>query len=85
MHSHVEDRQKPTLLPRFSIRSLLGLLTLFAVAFLIAGLAYRGQYWAWGVTIGLASLLVTALIHAAWFGIVWWFARMSSTQPKDIP
>jgi len=79
----VEEVRKPTLLPRFSIRALLWMLTICAVAFLIAGTAYRGQYWAWGVTIALASLMLTALVHAAWFGVVWLFARLPSARPKE--
>jgi hypothetical protein len=78
-----EASRRPALLPRFSIRALLGVLTICAVAFLVAGMAYRGQYWAWGVTIGLFSFVLTALVHAAWFGMVWLFAEMSSTRPGD--
>jgi hypothetical protein len=69
------------LLPRFTIRTLLAILTVCAVAFVMVGTAYRGQYWAWGVTIGLISLIVAALSHAAWFGIVWLFARLLPAPP----
>jgi hypothetical protein len=79
----VEEVRKPTLLPRFSIRALLWMVTICAVAFLIVGMAYRGQYWAWGVAIGLASLILTALVHAAWFGVAWLFARLASARPKE--
>jgi hypothetical protein len=71
------------LVPRFTIRALLVLLTVCAVAFVIVGMAFRGQNWAWGVSIGLLSLLVTALVHAAWFGIIWIFAQMPSARQKD--
>ena len=70
------------LLPRFSIRVLLILLTVCAFAFVIVGTAVRGQNWAWGVSIGLLSLVVTALVHAAWFGVMWLFAQMP-TKPKN--
>ena len=83
MAGAIDNSANQTLLPRFSIRTLLTMLTLAAVAFLIAGMAYRGQYWAWGVTIGLASLLLTALVHAAWFGLVWLFARGPSGRTKE--
>jgi len=69
------------LVPRFTIRTLLAILTVCAIVFVMVGTAYRGQYWAWGVTIGLVSLIVTALVHAAWFGIVWVFARMPASRP----
>lgn len=71
------------LLPRFTIRALLVMLTVCALVSVIAGMAYRGQTWAWGVTIGLLSLLVVALVHAAWFGVIWMFARMSPVREKD--
>ena len=83
MNDALEDKQSRMLLPRFSIRTLLGLLTVCACAFVIVGMAARGENWAWGVTIGLASLLVTALVHAAWFGVVWLFAQMPAARSKD--
>ena len=68
------------LLPRFSLRAILGILTLSAFVFLIAGMAFRGQTWAWGITIAVICAAITLLVHAAWFGIVWLFAQMPSTQ-----
>jgi hypothetical protein len=68
------------LLPRFTIRTLLVICTLCAVVFVIAGAAVRGHYWAWGVTIGIGSLVITALVHSAWFGAVWSLARMLSPR-----
>jgi len=69
--------------PRFTIRTLLVVLTIGAVVSVIAGMAVRGQAWAWGVTIGLVSLGLTALVHAAWFGIVWVLTRSVSKQPGE--
>ncbi len=71
------------LVPRFSIRTLLVMLTLGAVAFLIVGMAFRGQHWAWGASIGLFSLLVTALVHAAWFGVIWLFSHLTPARNID--
>jgi hypothetical protein len=65
-----------TLLPRFNLRTLLAILTASAVVFVMVGTAFRGQYWAWGVTIAIISCIITALSHAAWFGIVSFIARM---------
>lgn len=70
------------LLPRFSIRTLFMLLTLAAVASVVVGMAVRGAEWAWGISIGLLSLLLTALVHAAWFGIVWMLAQASANPQK---
>jgi type VI protein secretion system component VasK len=66
------------LLPRFTIRTLLVMLTICALVFVIFGMAYRGKHWALGITIALASLAFTALVHAAWFGVVWLVARRPS-------
>jgi hypothetical protein len=77
--------KSPMLLPRFTIRTLLVLLTICAIVFVLVGTAFRGQYWAWGVTIAIVSLIVTALTHVAWFGIVWLFARLPSLQPGGAP
>jgi hypothetical protein len=82
MNETSDNSQQRTLLPRFSIRMLLGVLTVCAFAFVVAGTAYRGQNWAWGVTIGLASILVTAVVHAAWFGIVWLFGQVTSERKR---
>lgn len=71
------------LVPRFTIRTLLVLLTASAFVFVIAGLGFRGHEWAWGVTIGLLSLVFTALVHAAWFGAMWLFARAPAQQREQ--
>jgi hypothetical protein len=68
------------LLPRFSIRTLLVLLTLGAAASVVIGTAFRGQNWAWGFSIGLLSLVITALVHAAWFSVIW---RLTQTKTKQ--
>lgn len=70
------------LLPRFTIRAMIGLVTICALVFVIAGMAVRGQPWAWGVTIGVASLAFTLLVHAAWTGAVWALAQMQLRKQK---
>jgi hypothetical protein len=80
MDTMTNEATERTLLPRFGLRALLAILTVAAVLFLIVGTAFRGQNWAFGATIGLLSLAVTALVHAAWFGVVWLFAQMPSRR-----
>lgn len=83
MSSPIESDGTPNrtmVLPRFTIRVLLAMLTLGAVASVVVGMAYRGQTWAWGFSIGLLSLGVIALVHAAWFGIVWLFLQLPSVS-----
>ena len=52
------------------------------VLFVIAGMAVRGQHWAWGITIGILSLAFMLLVHAAWFGAVWMLAQMQSRKQE---
>jgi Na+/melibiose symporter-like transporter len=70
------------LLPRFTIRALLVMITICAFVFVIAGMAVRGQHWAWGITIGILSLAFTMLVHAAWFSVVRMLAQMQSRQKE---
>jgi putative effector of murein hydrolase LrgA (UPF0299 family) len=71
------------LVPRFTIRALLVMLTVCAFVFVIAGMAVRGQHWAWGITIGIVSLAFTMLVHAAWFTVVRMLAQMQSRQKEE--
>jgi hypothetical protein len=64
------------LIPRYTIRAILAVTTVAAFVFVIAGLAVRGHAWAWGVTFGVASLLLAMLVQAACYGIVWCFTRL---------
>jgi hypothetical protein len=66
------------LLPRFSIRALLIIITASSVAFLVIGMGLRGRHWAWGASLGIISVAVTALVHAAWFSVIWFFGRLGS-------
>jgi hypothetical protein len=70
------------LLPRFTIRTLLVLCTICAVVFVMVGTAYRGQYWAWGVTLAILSVIITLLVHAAWFAVVSLLGRVISPPPE---
>ena len=71
------------LLPRFTLRTILAVVTVCALLFVVVGMAARGQTWAWGVVIGILSLLVTALVHAAWFGMVWMFAQIPTRNATE--
>jgi hypothetical protein len=84
MDDVVEVKPKRSLLPRFSIRTLFWMITLSAFVFVVVGVGARGQLWAWGVSIGLVSLLFTVLVHGALFGLVWIFAQLPSTGSKDV-
>jgi hypothetical protein len=76
------DPAQISLVPRFTIRTLLVILTVCAVIFVMIGTATRGQSWAWGVTIGILSVIIVAITHAAWFGIARLFLQMSQDKPQ---
>lgn len=84
MDDDVVETPTRALLPRFSIRVLFWVITICALACVILGLAARGEVWALGASIGLASLVITALVHAAWFTLVWLFSRLPSARPKEL-
>ena len=67
------------LIPRFSLRTLLGAMTVFAVLALVVSMAVRGQSWAIGVAAGAASLVLALVVNAALF-----VAAASATAIVDV-
>jgi hypothetical protein len=67
-------------LPRFTLRTVLAATAACAVLFLFAGIAYRGETWAWGVVAGILSFTVVAMVQALFFGIVWCFAQIFTSR-----
>jgi len=84
MDADGQDDSRHMLLPRFSMRMMFWLITASALVFLLVGMAARGDDWAWGVSIGLLSIVFTAVVHAALFCAVWLFGRLPSARPKDV-
>jgi hypothetical protein len=80
LHHDSGSLDERMLAPRFTIRTLLALVAAGAIIFLIAGMAVRGETWAWSVTIGVLSLAVTAAAHAVWFGVAWMFAQLPASR-----
>ena len=68
------------LLPRFSLRNILWIVTLCAAIFFINGFAYRGELWAIGVSVAIGSIVVFALFHAAFYGIALGLSRVIGTE-----
>jgi hypothetical protein len=77
------------LIPRFSIRWLLGLTTLSAGLSLVLSYAVRGEAWALGVLAGMGSLSVLAVLYAAAFAAAWMtcrgFGAIHETPPAKSP
>jgi hypothetical protein len=66
------------LIPRFSIRWLLGLTTFSAGVSLVLSYAVKGQAWAVGVIAGLWALVTTFLFFAAAFLVAWFITGGNS-------
>ena len=67
------------LIPRFSLRGLLGLITCCSVLFTIASFAFRGQRWAIAVIAAIGSVAIVAVIHATFFLAAWLLTQLSRT------
>ena len=68
------------LLPQFSLRTTLAVLSACALVFLIAGQAYQGKAWAVGVTVALASVPVCLCVHALFYGLTAAVSRVIGVQ-----
>ena len=66
------------LIPQFSLRWLLAVMTGCAVVFSVVGLGVRGHVWAAGISIGIGSLVILATIYALLFGMAWTFSVVTS-------
>lgn len=76
------------LIPRFSLRGLLGLITICGAVFSIASFAFRGQRWAIAVIGAIGSLLIVAAIHVTVFIVTWLLTqvfpnRFRETMPRS--
>ena len=72
------------LIPRYSLRWLLGLMTFSAGVSLVLSYAIRGAPWAIGVASGLWSLVIVALAYVAAFLGAWLIAQVV-TVTRDRP
>ncbi len=70
------------LLPRFSIRTALGIVTGVAVVSLFAGQALGGRAWAFGLTVAVLSVPLALAVHAAFFALGSAFANLLG--PEDV-
>jgi hypothetical protein len=59
------------LIPRFSIRWLLGLTTFSAGVSLVLAYAVRGQPWAIGIVASLWAVVIIAVFYASAFILAW--------------
>ncbi len=59
------------IIPQFSIRSLLYLMTASGAVFLVVGLGVRGRMWAAGVTAALIMGAAVLVVQALAFWLLW--------------
>ena len=72
------------LIPRYSIRWLLGLTTFSAVVSLVLSQAVRGQAWAIGVVAGLWTFVILAIFYAVAFVVAWLIDQVAThRQSRD--
>lgn len=80
-----EPQAKSTLIPRFSLKWLLGLTAVASVISLILAQAANRQAWAVGFVIALNSLVLVFAVYAWFFAVAWCFAlirRSLAPQPR---
>jgi hypothetical protein len=67
------------LIPRYSIRWLLGLMTFSAGVSLVLSYAVRGQAWAIGVASALWTFVILALFYVVAFLCAWLIDRVATS------
>lgn len=72
------------LIPRFSLKFLLLLVTIASFSSLVVAAAVRGDAWATGLIIGLLFIPIFFLVNVFLFAIAWVFSFLRS-KPKETP
>src|SRR5881275_2651546 len=71
------------LIPRYSLRWLLGLTTVSAGISLVLSYAVRGQAWAIGITAGLWVFVAVAVLFIAAFLCAWLIDQFAASRPAS--
>jgi hypothetical protein len=72
------------LLPRFSIRTALAIVTGVAVVSLFAGQALGGRAWALALTVAVASVPAAMLVHAGFYALASAFAGLLGPEDEIV-
>jgi amino acid transporter len=77
------------LIPRYSIRWMLGIMTLCGLFFLVVSLGVRGHVWAAAIAIAVAALVLAILVQAVFFVVAYWAAvvaeKLFPKRPQRSP
>ena len=65
------------IIPRYSLRWLLALITVCGCLSLVLSYAFQGHAWAIGFAAGLGSLAAIAGLHAAAFSVAWLLSQLA--------
>jgi hypothetical protein len=71
------------LIPRFSLRWLLGLTTAFALLSLVWSFAFRGAPWALGISAAINGLALVFAFHAGAFLVAWLLSQAFSAAASS--
>jgi hypothetical protein len=66
------------IIPRFTLRWLLALITVCGGLSMVLAYAVRQQTWAIGVVVGLSALVLVVALHAAAFSCAWLLTQFTS-------
>ena len=64
------------LVPRFSLRWLLLLMTGFSVFFLVVRFAARGHHWAVGLVVAACTMVLSVLVYGLFFSVAYLLAGL---------
>jgi hypothetical protein len=67
------------IIPRYSLRWLLALITVCGGLSMVLAYAVQGQPWAIGASVGFAALALVVSLHAAAFSIAWLMTQFAYT------
>jgi hypothetical protein len=67
------------IIPRFTLRWLLALLTVCGLLSFVLAYAVRGESWAIGAVVGLCALGLMVALHAAAFSCAWLLTQFTSS------
>lgn len=79
------------IIPRFSLKALIGLVTVASLASLVVAAASRGESWAMGVVFGAFFIPLFFLVNVIIFSLAWMLAQfrqkraIESTPPQPPP
>ena len=68
------------LIPRFTLRWLMLLISVISVFCVIVAQAFRGHAWALGISLAVASLVLSFLLYGAFFCLACLLALMRRAQ-----